>query len=255
MQEKSSFRTVVIVLASVLLLVSLIVLAYLYFADQSTPNEIILPSTQVVGPEQSRPGEEQPGDFAVLDAENVLQVLKTLEKTNTYREVLNLTEYWQDGSATHIAEIYHRNGVTCVKVQAAKKTQCYLTDGKVVYIWYQGDEEAVRIPLSQDLTLEDLIGVPNYLEALQRTHVEEATFLPADAQSNDRIFARSRTDGEITYNFWIDIETALSTRVEILQGDTLIHMVEQREMEILMPGDMSLAYVFLLPDGTDPFAH
>jgi len=255
MQEKSSLKTVAIVFVSVLLLVSMIVLAYIYFGDQSVPNEIVLPSTQVVGPDQQKPGEELPEAFAVLNAENVLQVLKTLEKTNTYREVLNLTEYWHEGSATRIAEIYHRNDVTCVKVQAAKKTQCFLTDGEIAYTWYLGDQSAVSIALGKDLTLDDLIGIPGYFDALQHAKAEEAAFLPADAQNNDRIYVRTNAEDETVYSFWIDIETALIERMEVQQDNKLIHLVEQRELEILMPGDTSLTYVFLLPDGTDPFSY
>lgn len=255
MQEKSNARSIAIVLVSVLLLVGMIVLAYIYFGDQNAPNQIVLPSTQVVGPEQARPGEETPDAFAVLQADNVLQVLKTLEKTNTYREVLNLTEYWQDGSATRIAEVYHRSGVTSVKVQAAKKTQWFLTDGETLYTWYLGDESAVRLSLGKDLTLDDLIGVPGYFDALQRSEIEEASFLPADEQNNDRIYVRSKAEDGTVYYFWIDIETALIKRMEMLQGDLMVHLVEQRELEILMPSDTSLAHVFLLPDGTDPFPH
>ena len=114
MQEKSNLRTAGIVLASVLILVSLIVLAYLYFTKQEVPGGIVLPGAQVVGPEQTPSDSVRPEEFAVLDAENVLQVLETLEKNSTYREVLNLTEYWPDGSATRIAEVYHRSGVSFI---------------------------------------------------------------------------------------------------------------------------------------------
>ena len=255
MQEKSNLRTAVIVLASVLILVSLIVLAYLYFADQDTPGGIVLPGAQVVGPEQTPSDGVRPEEFAVLDAGNVLQVLETLEKGNAYREVLNLTEYWPDGSATRIAEVYHRNGVSFIRVQAAKKTQCYLSDGKELYTWYLGDESAVSIPLQNSLTLENFVGTPLYFETLRRTKIEEAVYLPADEQHSDRIYIRSADESETVYHFWIDIETALPVRVEILQGDVMIHLVEQREIEILMQGDSALNYVFLLPDGTEPFAH
>ena len=247
MQEKSSAKTVAIVLVSVLLLVGLIVLAYLYFSDQTAPNEIVLPNTQVVGPEQVKPGDELSENFAVLDSGNVVQVIKTLEKSNTYREVLNLTEYWQDGSATRIAEVYHRNDVTFIKIQAAKKIQNYLTDGKILYTWYPGDEEAVQIPLSDALTLEDLVGIPDYLQILQRTQVEQAVFLPADVQNTDRIYASCMDERDVAYHFWIDIETSLCGRIEIYKNNIkpILDLYKDKvgKVDISGPPEDALAFV------------
>ncbi len=255
MQERSGAKTAVVVLASVLLLVGLIVLVYIYFSDQSAPNSIILPSTQITGPVDAPPSVLQTEEFATMHAENVMDVLDTLHPVSAYRQVLNLTEYWQDGSATRIVEVYHRGDVTRVTVQAAKKTQHYLTDGKIVYTWYAGDTEAVSIPLREELTFADLMGVPDYYEALRDAPVQEVSFLPADEQSGDRIYAVSEQHDGREYCFWIDIETALLQRAELKEGEHVIHSLVQRELEILMPGDVLLIQMLRLPDGSDPFAH
>lgn len=244
-----------IVLASVLVLVGLIVLAYVYFADQSAPNEIVLPDTQITEPEQVRPNEEEVEGFASLNSENVVQVLQTLSKTSTYRQILNLSEYWTEGRATRIVEVYYRTGTTSITVEAAKKIQHYLTNGSTLYTWYSGDETAAGITLREDLTLEDFVGIPDYYETLQRTQILEASFLPADGQAGDRIYVHCEAENGLSYRFWINIESALLERAELLQDGQVIHEVLQRELEVMMPGDVSLNGAFLLPDGTDPFAH
>ena len=255
MQGKSGIRTAAIVAAAVVLVLGVIVLAYLVLGAQGGGAGIQLPDPEQTLPDTGNDPEQPEDDFASIRAENVLQVLeKTLTPADSFHQTLTLTLAWQDGSAARSAEIWHSAGKTLLTLQDAKTTRHYLTDGQTLYLWYDGDVRAAEMAPPEGSALE-WIGIPDYLQNLQEAEILDAAFVAADESAGDRIYVRCRMSSGAEHRYWIDLESALLVRADILVEQQLTCQVLQQSLALVTPGDNVFEGVFCLPDGSDPFSH
>ncbi len=255
MQGKPGVRTAVIVLASALLLVSLIVLAYVFFADRGNQNTIVLPDADVQEPEQTNPPEDEEAGFASVNAQNVMDALCTLTPADAYHQVVSLSTSWQDGASERSVEIYSSSGITKMILRDSKSVKYYLTDGQTLYIWYDDDAQAAQTELEPSVSVDELAGIPAYMAVLRDSEVLSASFVSDTERAGASIYVRCTTQSGAEHQYWIDLESALLIRADILNEQQLTYQLQQQQLDLVSPGDSLFEGVFCLPDGTEPFGH
>ena len=252
MREKSGMKTALIVLLSVLLLTGVIIFFYLYFGSNADDNRIQLPATQTQ-PDPEEPGKGEGVDFATVGVDNVRDVLAQTPQTASYYQTLTLATIWSEGKSERQIEIFHSEGLTSLRIHSEKTVQYYLTDGQTLYLWYEGDETAFRTQLSEELADSLILGIPNYRVILERAHILQAEYVPVDDIAGARIFVTCGGNAGFTHRYWVDLNSGLLLRMDIMQDEQLTAQLTQQSLTLASPGDELFQSAFLLPDGSVPF--
>ncbi len=254
MKNGSGAKTLVIVLTSALLLVGLLVLAYVVLLRGNRQPQIVLPTDQTHREDPVDPSQPKPDRIVALNPDNVLDALRTLTPEDYYHETLGVSIIWDEGSSSRRVERYCAQGVQRISVTGQNGTRCYLSDGQTLYVWYDGDETAVSRPLDGAVSLMDLAGLPDYLEELQHAQIQEVSFLSEDDIQEERIYVRAITSDGAERRYWVDLDTALLLRADVLEDERLTYQILQLEHEQVAPTDDLFRGIFALPDGTEPFS-
>lgn len=254
MKKGSGAKTVIIVLASALLLVGLLVLAYGVLLRGNRQPQITLPTDPTPREDPIEPNQPTGDQVVSLNPDNVLDALRTLTPADSFYEALSVTILWNDGSSTHRVERYCAMGLQRITVTGKNGTRSCLSDGNTLYVWYEGDETAVSRPMDGTVNLMDLAGLPDYMEELQSAKILEADFLSEEDGLEGRIYVRALTSDGAERRYWVDLDTAQLVRADVLEDDGLTYQVLRLEQELVAPTDDLFRGVFVLPDGTQPFS-
>lgn len=155
---------------------------------------------------------------------------------------------------TQYAELWVCQNLVRADITSDYDTRHILTDGQTVYIWYDGDEP-VRLAASDDMSAEDLAGIPDYESILgfPVRAIMEAELVQMDQNDGNGTVYVSAVVSDITQNYWISLDTGLLFRQQMLQDEKTVYSLEQTELEILADGDDAFSSVFCLPDSSEPF--
>lgn len=254
-RDRRSYKPLLAVSIAVIL-VLVILFAFLLENKSGTDREsIVLPDPPSEVSSQ-KPAEQLPADdFVQVSADNVLSVLQNMSRPSSYHQVYSVTvgadetqsfrqvELWINGSLIH-AEIF--DGV---------RTKTVLTDGAAAYLWYDGDTEALSVPLGADVLPEDLLGLlsPDYLLSLAPEQITDADFLVLeDPQQVQCIYVCSQDAEYVTSRYWIDLDTGLLYKADVLELSKQVYVLKQDSFEQLAAEDEAFADRFTLPDGSVP---
>ena len=256
-KHRQALRTAIIVAAVVLAVTVLLVVLFFGGSRQEAYEPITLPEAPVTTPEEEpQPAESDQTPFAVVTRENVQDVLRSLAMPSSYHQKLVIITYAGSSSRQQQADIWRSGDLLRADLSDDYGVKSILTDGKTLYLWYDGDETAISMPLRTGISAEELLGVPTNetVLTLDPSQIEETDFVTLQDQSQFACIYVSFSSGGCTQSVWVDVASGLLCRQTVLQGDTQLYTLQQIQLELLIDGDETLSGAFCLPDGTEPFA-
>ena len=158
-------------------------------------------------------------------------------------------------SSESTAELWVSDTRVCAVLTSAAGEKHLLTDGQTLYVWYASDEKVRQLPVSPDVTMDELTGIPTYeqLDTLPPETITDGAFITdARYDSGRQIFAAAEQDG-VRRECWLSLDYGLLTESILKREDETVYDALQTGLEILAAGDEAFDDVFVLPDGTSPF--
>lgn len=252
--NKNQKTLIIAIIAAVALVVGLVLLFVLSGQEQGR-EQIVLPDppAPVEDPIQEP---EQEDAFAQVTTENVQNIVARLTRPTSYHQVLQITTTGGSHTRQQTAELWQdRNQLLTRTSDTAQRRSC-LTDGTDFYLWYDGEDVVLQMKLDQDVSYDDLVGIPTYesIADLPTRLIKKAEFVTLPEEGAPQCVYLSYIQGGLTHEYWISLDTGLLYRQQTLDGEAPIYTLQQTSLEVLMGADEALADVFSLPDGRQPFA-
>lgn len=251
-----TLRAAILVIAVVLAVTALLLVLFFGSAPKKPEQTITLPEApaEPAANEPAAPPEQN--QFAEITRDNVQSVIKSLVSPSSYHQVLTIMTYAGGASRQQQADIYRSGNLIRADLTEDSGVKSILSDGKTVYLWYEGDEAALELPLREGTTSEQLIGIPSLSTLLQLApaQIESAEFVTLQEDASLSCIYVSFTEADCTQYFWIDVASGLLCRQSIQQEGENLYLMQQNRLDVLMDGDEALSDAFLLPDGSEPFA-
>ena len=255
MEEKRSMNKSLMVVSLLLLSVVAVLIVLFVFRPTEKHEGIQLPASQ------SDPGYEgitempMVDNFVQIDRENVISVLESLERPEYYHQTYDIQigsgrnftvrhlELWVNGPWIH-AEIRDEIGVKSI-----------FTDGQIAWIWHERDLTPMSFQLSEDLLLEDLLGLPNfdYQNKLKQSERLESGYAYDEEAQLQYIYVRTQNQKDSISEYRFSLESGLLYSCEAQEGTLRVYNVIEKSFDRLAYGDQAFDGRFCLPDGTVPF--
>ena len=179
--------------------------------------------------------------------DTVQAVVATLSRPERYRREITVRRTWSGGE---------RDAALCATVSAPwtrvdrdmpdGQTRHVITDGRVAYLWYDGDETALRLPAG-NIGADDEQLIPTYEDVLKlpRERIALADYHRIES-GVDCVYIETAQEDGVKERYWISVSTGLLVAAERLVEDNSVYWMEAGEPEE-PPAD-----AFALPDGTAP---
>lgn len=193
------------------------------------------------------PDDDMGAGLALLDIRprTVQAAAATLEKPDSWRRTVAITQYWDGGSGTSTADVIVYLPWARVDLTVpGGETRHTLTNGEETYIWYGEETEVFHAPAGgigidgeqRIPTWEDIFTLsPDYILAADYRTVGEENCLYADTIDADGYETR----------YSISVETGLLSAAERLRAGELVYRMEASPAEPWEPDPAP----FTLPDG------
>lgn len=253
-KKKNDQKTTMIVSLAAAAFVLLLVTVFVFVRQSSTHDPILLPE-----PTQQPDAEEieEPADvFAQVSPENVQSILSMLTRPLSYHQTLRLTVASGTVAREQTVDVWRSGALSLVRSTDVYGTRSCLSDGQTLYVWYDDDSEHVeQLTLDGTIDLDDLTGIPSYesLLTLPKSRIQQADYVMLEDQGTQCVFIAYLENG-VQHYYWVSLDSGLLCRQTMLREDQPIYTAEQTAYEAFMSTDEALSGVFVLPDGTQPFA-
>ena len=232
------------------------------FATQAAPNQqesIILPPDLTEATENTPAENDSFGNgydsFITITKDNVNTVLQTLNRPAAYRQKYLVTVGAGERQRTVDVELWVNSSLLHAEVTSGQLIRSLVTDGSSVHMWYNGSQEYVSIELEEEMTAEDILGLPDfdaYLNISADTVVDTDYLVPED--SNARcIYVSVKNESAQSVRYWVNLENGLLYQADALENGKQVYTVRQTEFDFLAFEDESFSDRFTLPDGSVPF--
>lgn len=255
--ERHSYKPLLAVSIAVLL-VLVILLAFLFENRHGKGRDsIILPDPPAENVVQEPTEQSSADDFVQVSADNVLSVLRSMSKPASYHQNYTVTVGSDETQATRSIELWVNGKLTHAEIFDGIRTKTILSDGSTAYLWYNDETEALSFPLEQTISPEDLLGLlsPDYLLSIAPEQIKDADYLVLeDPQQVQCIYVCSQDAEYVTSRYWIDLDTGLLYKADVLELSRQVYVLKQDAFELLASEDEAFSDRFLLPNGTAPFA-
>lgn len=253
-QKQKNMRTLLLFVLATLAVIVLIAVFFVGNFQQNQRDTIVLPDAAQSVQQSAQQSVSQQPDVLTVDRSNVQQIVRYLQRPQHYHQTYTITRQLGSVSAQTTAELWVSENRLHARVQTDAGEKHLLTDGETIYLWYASDKKVRSLSASDAITMDELIGLPTYeqLDTLSASSITEGSFI-ADSDYGQQIYAAAEQQGA-SREYWISLESGL-LREGTLQrdGQTVYHAL-QTGLELLAAGDEALDRVFLLPDGSAPFA-
>ncbi len=255
-EHRQALRRAVIVTAVVLAVTVLLVVLFLGSSRKDTHESITLPDAPVSAAEEEPPAEPEQNLFAEITRENVQDVLRSLARPSSYYQKLTILNYADGSTRQQQADIWRSGELLRADVSDETGVKSILTDGKTLYVWYDGDETPLSLPLRETMSTDELIGIPTYetILSLDPAQIGSSDFVTLEDQSELACIYVSFTNSGCTQYYWVDVASGLLCRQTMLVADAPVYTMQQIQLDILIDGDETLSGAFCLPDGSEPFS-
>ena len=199
---------------------------------------------------------ERPNDQPLLQvtSENVASALRALERPSYYHQLYSVQVGSGESTVESTVELWVSAEAIHAQVVSAHHTKYILCGNDGIYIWYSSDEEPVHLENSQDISFEDILGLPafDYIQTIEDAVVIDAEYLilEEDTSGTACIFLSLLDREGAQLRYWIDLETGLLYEADCMAGDEQIYLVKQEQFDRLVSGDETFSDKFMLPDGS-----
>lgn len=246
-----SLAAVSLALAVALLLIAAV---FVFGKKDDGRAEIVLPEaqSQTSTPELVKPAQEE--SLLQITTENAVLALSSLERPRSYMQTYRVQVGREDAAAVSTVELWVSGKYKRAQITTSSHTKILVTDGVGAWLWYSHAGTPRRVTLSENLSFEDLIGLPafDYLQTLQSEVVTEAEYLVLENEQKQTpcIFLSTQGTDNSQIRYWVDLQTGLLCEADCMEGNSLVYLVEEQAFDLLADGDEVLSDKFLLPDGT-----
>lgn len=258
MQHKPHLNKSILAVSITVLLVLAILLVFFLGTRSGKGNETIVlpdPPQEVAAPEET---EETPvDDFVQVSTENVRAILENMSRPSSYHQIYTVTVGADETQAVHVVELWVNGDLLHAEISDGLQTKSVITDGSSAYLWYEGDEQALFLPLEETVAAEDLLGLISYdyLLSLTPEQIIDADYLVLeDPQQIQCLYVCSQDAESVASRCWIDLETGLLYKADILEMSKQVYTLWQNSFELLAEEDEAFHDRFRLPDGTVAFS-
>lgn len=257
MGKKPHFnKSILAVFVAVLLMLTVLLAVFFENRSNKEKEAIVLPDPpqEVNVPEKAE--ETSPDGFVQISIDNVLSVLQSINKPSSYHQVYQVTVGSDLAQAAHRVELWVNGELLRAEVSDDVQTKNILTDGNTLYLWYNDEEQASSVILRESAVVEDLLGLLSYddLLTLEPEQITDADFLVLEDPTLPCLYVCSRDAVYVADRFWIDLETGLLYKADILEQSRQVYTLLQENLELLADEDEAFHDRFCLPDGTAPFS-
>lgn len=99
-----------------------------------------------------------------------------------YHQTYTITRQMNGAVSETSAELWVADTRVCAVLTTASGEKHILTDGETLYVWYAGDETVRTLAASQDVTMDELIGIPTYEQvgAMPPASITDGEFITDD---------------------------------------------------------------------------
>lgn len=253
-QKQKNLRTLLMFILATLAVIVVIAVFFIGNFRQNQRDAIVLPDAAQSAQSAQQTDTALPSLLSV-DRGNVQRIVRSLTRPQYYHQSYTITRQLSGASAQSTAELWVSESLlhACVRSGAGEKH--LLSDGETLYLWYASDEKVRKLSAADGISLDELIGLPTYeqLSELSADSITDGTFVTDEQSGAQQIFAAAQ-DGVLRHEYWISLDCGLLTTCRLSFGDETIYELTETTLELLADGDEAFDNVFLLPDGSAPFA-
>ena len=254
--KKNSGKAVWAVSISVILVALGMIGLFLLQMPSQQQETIVLPPETVVEPTvESVPEQKPESDFLDVTNENVLPVLQTLTRPTAYHQTYSVTVGADDMQAAKTVELWVNGDMLHAEVSDDRQTRVLISDGSNAYLWYTDQKKILTVPLRENLTEEDILGLPAFdaFLSLNRSDVVDSDYLVLEDPQMQCIYVSTQDFNGVTTRHWVSLESGLLYQSDVLENSNQVYTIRQTGFSLLATEDESFDERFVLPDGSDPF--
>ncbi len=253
-QKQKNLRTLLLFVLATLAVIVVIAVFFIGNFRQNQRDAIVLPDT-AQSAQPTQPAATQLPSLLSVDRSNVQRIVRSLARPEYYHQSYTITRQMGGTGAQTTAELWISENLLHARVQSEAGEKHLLSDGKTLYLWYAEDQKVRTLRAADGISLDELIGLPTYeqLGALSAASITDGAFVTDEVSGAQQIFAAAQ-DGAIRREYWIGLDCGLLTTSRLYLADETIYELNQTSLELLAAGDEAFDNVFLLPDGSAPFA-
>ena len=255
MEEKRTSNKSLMAVSLLLLSVVAILIVLFVLRPTEAREGIVLPDPQTEPAQEQVQQQPNAGGFLELNAENVIRVLDSLNKPEYYRQTFSVTVDSGKTASERIVEIWVNGSWIHGEVRDGSSVKSVFSDGTEAWIWYNHDLQPAVFPLSQNLLLEDLLGIPNfdYQNTLRKAELLDAGYAYREEDLLQYVYVQTTAPSAAEWEFRFALDTGLLYSCSVSERNLKTYSVEQTAFEQLAYGDQAFEGRFCLPDGTVPF--
>ena len=249
-KNKSSLLYAAILIISAFL----IVVAVFLLTQKNQSSFIILPEQQQQVSDQSPALGTEHNDFLQVTVDNVLSVVKTLHRPNSYLQ--KFVVFYDDNTApAKTVTLVSGSGKYRVDSETVFGTSTIVSDGESVWMWHSADMNPVKVLPNETVTADDLVGIPTYegLLSVSPDTITDADHIVLPETADQCIYVSCQEDNIVT-EYWIGIESGLLLQASVSVDGDQIYNSYQESLEILSPEDEIIQHSFIFPDGMSVFS-
>lgn len=255
--QKNINKSAVAVSVSLIVVLVLLIGTFIFSQMRFSKENIVLP----VGPADAgiapTPDDLMKNNFVQVTKENAVQVLETLRHPSCFHQTLELVVGINYPKATRYLELWGRENLLHAEVTSpiTNQVKSVISDGQIAWIWYDTDFDPVSVELSDQTSIEDLLGIPKFefLSHLMQAEITEAGHALFEDTAQQCIYVITEADAAARETYWIDLKTGLLQSVLVEENDETAYRLRTTTMEILTQNDGAYEGRFCLPDGSAPF--
>ena len=249
-------RTLLLFVLATLVVIGLVAGLFIGNLRQNQRDSIVLPDAAQSAQTGEQPPDQPEAALLEVTRDNVQSIVRSLHRPQYYHQTYTITRRLNGVGQDSEVELWVSDNLICAVLRTGSRERHILTDGQTRYVWYASDPAVRQLPASEELTMDELIGIPTYeqIDALSPQSITDGEFITDDRyDSGQQIFVAAEED-TVRREYWISLDYGLLTEGIVKREDETVYDALQTGLEILAAGDEAFEDVFVLPDGTAPFA-
>lgn len=253
--KRFSRRTIWGISMAAVLIAVLLILIFVTQKSSSVHESIILPAPSLDS-QADQTGEQNAGrEFLEITNNNVVTALQTLSRPKVYYQHYSVAVGADSAKRSVDVHLWAIDDLIRAEIRDNRRTRHLLSDGTEAYLWYEGDLTAARVALSEHMTEEDLLGLPEFdgYLTISEESLSDSGYVYLEEPQVPCIYVSAKGRSTASLRYWINLDNGLLYQADALEGTEQIYTVQQNAYEVMSAADTDLAARFRLPDGSMPF--
>ncbi len=255
-KKTNQLRTAVLVCVIAVCAVALLLVVYFHSIGNRTGEGITLPAEGMELPNTTPSDPVDTEIFLTITRENVLNVIRSLQRPSCYHQTFTATIYWEGDEAQRTVDLYCQGDIVKGVITEPNQTKHILSNGTDVYVWYEGETDYFLTQLPETTTIDDILGLPTYETVLElpEDSILEASYVQLDGEtpvSCIYIACQLQEDGYVD-QYWVDVKNQTLYRANAKFGTEQIYEIQQTAVSVCASGE-EVTWDFRLPDGSELF--